>query len=483
MREILHLIDGRDTPTESGATFQTLNPASTQPIARVSLGEAVEVDLAVSSARSAFLEGSWSRCAPERRVEAMLRLAQLIRANTEEIAAIESQDSGKPLAQAEAEVTSGAQFFEHFAGLASLPVGRVYPTGPGYFAYSVREPYGVVAAIAPWNFPFLLACWKTAPALAVGNSVVLKMAEQTPISSHYLGRLALEAGFPPGVLNVLHGDGATGASLVRHPAVPKITFTGSTAVGKEILRAAADAIKSVHLELGGKSPNIVFDDAAPQTALAGSLFTGFHNVGQICTSGSRMLVHKPIAADFVDSLVEQVATLKVGDPTAAETQMGPVVSNEQFERVMGYIEAGKTAGARLAIGGKRAPGAGYFIEPTVFTDVTPDMSIAQEEIFGPVLSVMTFDSEDEAVELANNVMYGLAATVWTKDMGRSLRMANRIDAGIIWTNCPHYLPLNVPYEGHKMSGVGEDLGIEAGHEFTQLKSHLMAFETSEDGAS
>lgn len=441
----------------------------------VSRGEQDDVDRAVVAAREAFESGEWTRCAPETRSQAMRRLAGAIRENIDSLSEIESTDSGKPISQARDEIEAGAGFFEHFSALATLPNGKVYPTAAGYFAYSVREPYGVVGAIAPWNFPFLLACWKTAPALAVGNSVVLKMAEQTPLSAHHLGRLAAEAGLPTGVFNVVNGDGETGAALVRHPDVPKITFTGSTAVGQEIMRSSADRLKSVHLELGGKTPNIVFDDADFEAALAGSVFTGFHNTGQICTSGSRLLVHESISREFIAALVESVRSLEMGDPSSPATRLGPVVSKEHLQRIGAYVELGKAAGARVATGGRQVQGPGYFMEPTVFTDVTPEMRIAQEEIFGPVLSVLTFKSEDEAIALANGVTYGLAATLWTSDIARAHRVAERIDAGIIWTNCPHFLPLQVPYEGHKMSGIGEDLGVESVQEFTQLKSHLMAF--------
>lgn len=476
MELIPHIIGSERIPSQSGSTFETINPSTGRPIAEVAMGQKADVDLAVSRAAETFASGDWSRCEPEQRTRWLRNLANAILQEADTIAEIESADSGKPIAQAREEVEAGAGFFEHFSSLSTLPNGRVYPRESGRFAYSIREPYGVVGAIAPWNFPFLLACWKTAPALAVGNTVVLKMAEQTPLSTFHLGRLALEAGFPPGVLNVVHGDGSTGAELVRHPSVPKITFTGSTTVGQEIIRASADHLKSLHLELGGKTPNIVFDDADVQAALSGSTFTGFHNTGQICTSGSRLLVHQSVADEFIPALAESVRSLEVGDPSAPSTRLGPVVSREQMERVMSYVEAGKSEGARVLTGGNVIDSEGYYIEPTIFTNVAPEMTIAQQEIFGPVLSVMEFTDEAEAIDLANNVMYGLAATLWTNDIGRAFRIAESIDAGIIWTNCPHYLPLNVPYEGHKMSGLGEDLGVESAHEFTQLKSHLMAFE-------
>ena len=284
---------------------------------------------------------------------------------------------------------------------------------------------------------------------------------------------------PAGVFNIVHGDGpTTGAALVAHPHVKKLTFTGSTATGQAILRSAADHIKSVHLELGGKTPSLIFADADMDQAIAGSLFTAFYNTGQICTSGSRLLVQRSDADRIVEAFVERARKIKVGDPADASSQLGPLISQEQYERVTGYIEEGRRGGARLALGGGRPQvpvAGGYYVEPTIFVDVTPEMRIAKEEIFGPVLSVLTFEDEDEAIRIANDVMYGLAATVWTTDLRRAFRVAEKIDAGIIWTNCPHYLPVNVPYEGHKMSGLGEDLGVEALNTFTHLKTHCVNF--------
>jgi len=474
-----HFIDGEETPSASGRTFAAIDPSTAEEIGRVAFGEAEDVDRAVQSGKRAFESGAWSKAAPGERARVMRRLADLIRENADRIGRIESIDTGKPIAQATGEVVLAADFLTYFAGHAELPNGRTHPADAGYFVYSVREPYGVVGAISPWNYPFLLAAWKTAPALAAGNSVVLKMAEQSPLSTSELAKLTIEAGMPAGVFNVVHGDGpTTGAALVAHPDVPKLTFTGSTATGQAILRSAAEHIKSVHLELGGKTPNLVFADADLDQAIAGSLFTAFYNTGQICTSGSRLLVQKQKADDVIEAFVERARGITVGDPADSGTQLGPLISDEQYSRVTGYIEEGKRGGAKLALGGGRASvpvAGGYFVEPTIFVDVTPDMRIAKEEIFGPVLSVMTFDTEEEAIRIANDVMYGLAATVWTTDLGRAFRVAEKIDAGIIWTNCPHYLPVNVPYEGHKMSGLGEDLGIEALSEFTHLKTHCMNF--------
>ena len=481
---VKHMIGGHEVSSKSGRTFDSIDPSTGKVLAQVAFGEAEDVDEAVQSAKQAYEERVWAGMAPGERARILRRIGDHIRDKADEIGAVESADTGKPLGQATSEVVLAADFFTYFATHAELPDGRTHPADAGYFVYSKREPYGVVGAISPWNYPFLLACWKTAPALAVGNSVVLKMAEQSPLSTSHLARLVLEAGMPEGVFNVVHGDGpTTGAALVAHPDVPKLTFTGSTTVGKEILRVSSQWIKSVHLELGGKTPNIVFEDADRDQAIAGSLFTAFYNTGQICTSGTRLLVQRDAKDEIVEQFVERARKIRVGDPGAEGTQLGPLISREQLDRVTGYIEEGKRGGARLATGGGRIErgAGGYFIEPTVFTDVTPDMRIAQEEIFGPVLSVMTFKDEDEAVRIANNVLYGLAATVWTTDLGRAFRMAEKLEAGIIWTNCPHYLPVNVPYEGHKLSGLGEDLGIEALNTFTHLKTHCINFGGSKFG--
>ena len=476
---IQHFIGGKEVASVSGRTFSSIDPSTGEELAQVAFGGSDDVDHAVAAALAAFKACSWVKLAPAERAKRLRMLAILIHDHADVIGAIESRDTGKPLGQATGEVHLGADFITYFAGHAELPDGHTYPADAGYFVYSKREPYGVVGAISPWNYPFLLACWKTAPALAVGNSIVLKMAEQTPLSTAYLARLTLEAGIPAGVFNVVHGDGpTTGASLVAHPHVPKLTFTGSTAVGQAILRSAADNVKSVHLELGGKTPNIVFEDADLEQAIAGSIFTAFYNTGQICTSGSRILVQRKDADRFIDAIVTHAAAIRVGAPSEATTQLGPLISAEQHERVTGYIAEGKRAGARLVLGGGRASvpvSGGYYVEPTVFVDVKPEMRIAQEEIFGPVLSVLTFEDEDEAIQIANNVMYGLAATVWTNDLRRAFRISERLDAGIIWTNCPHYLPVNVPYEGHKLSGLGEDLGVEALNTFTHLKTHCINF--------
>jgi acyl-CoA reductase-like NAD-dependent aldehyde dehydrogenase len=479
MERVLHWIEGEAAASEDERCFDCFDPASGEVIATVALGAERDVDRAVRSGAAAYADGRWARMPGSERGRVLRRMAEGLRSRSDEFARLETLDTGKPISQTHGEVEDAASLLDYFSGLTEEAIGSVYPQKPGFFAYSRREPYGVVGAIAPWNFPLVLACWKTGPALAVGNSVVLKMAEQAPLTTARLGSLAQEAGMPDGVLNIVHGDGpTTGAALAAHPLVPKITFTGSTDTGRAILHAGAEHIKSVHLELGGKTANIVCADADIEQALAGTLFTSFFNAGQICTSGSRLLVAREIAADFVDAMTDRTRRLRTGDPSDETTNIGPLISAEQRDRVASYIEQGLSAGATAVVGG--APGVenrgGYFVRPTIFTGVQSDMTIAQEEIFGPVLSVMEFGHEDEAVALANDVPYGLAATVWTQDVGRAMRFAERIDAGIVWTNCPHHLTWNVPYEGFKVSGLGEDLGHESLNTFTQLKVHYLNFD-------
>lgn len=478
-RTALHLIDGEDVPSATGRTFDSVEPSTGSVLAAVSFGDEADVDRAVISAATAFEDRRWAGLAPAQRSRRMRRVAELLLDDTDRLAELEARDSGAPIGKARADVEAAAQLFYYFAQLPEHVAGRTYAGEHDYLLYSQRKPYGVVGAIAPWNFPLLLACWKSAPALAVGNSVVLKMAEQTPLTTGEVGRICLEAGIPPGVLNVVHGDGAvTGAALVRHPLVRKVTFTGSTEVGRQILRASAEHVKSVHLELGGKTPSVVFADANLDEAVDGSLFTTYFNSGQVCTSGSRILVQEQIAAEFTAAFAERAKHLVLGDPLTAGTQLGPLVSREQQERVRSYIELGRQEGATVLVGGQApqdVPAGGFFVAPTVFDGVRQNMRIAREEIFGPVATILTFTDEDDAVRQANDTEYGLAATVWTRDLGRTMRMADRLDAGIVWTNCPNHGAWNVPYEGHKQSGLGEDKGMECIETFTQLKVHHVNF--------
>jgi acyl-CoA reductase-like NAD-dependent aldehyde dehydrogenase len=478
--DVLHFIDGAARPSLGGETFLTFDPSKGTTHGVVAFGQAEDVDLAVSAAWRAYDGGHWRNLAPRERARRLRRIADLIRERLDSIAERETRDCGKPLRDARADVAAAASLIDYFATVPENVRGTVYAEEVGHFAYSRREPYGVVGAIAPWNFPFLNAVWKTIAALAVGNSVVLKMAEQSPVTSTLYAELCAEAGVPQGVLNVVHGDGpTTGAALACHPGVPKITFTGSTEVGKLILHYCADAVKSCHLELGGKTPNIVFADADLNQALAGSLFTSFFNSGQICTSGSRLLVQEGIAEEFLSALLDRVRGMRVGNPFEETTHLGPLISAEQLERVNGYIEDGIKSGARVLHGGRRPTepelADGYYLQPTVFDEITSDMKLGQEEIFGPVLSVLKFASDAEALSLANSVTYGLAATVWTRDLQRAMTAAERLEAGIIWTNAPHHMQWNIPYEGHKDSGLGEDLGLESIATFTRLKVNYMNF--------
>lgn len=479
---VLHFIDGSETASRSGRTFPTVNPADGTALEEVAYGGRDDVAAAVDSAAACFDRGDWRHLRPSERARRLRRVADAIRDQARELARLECADSGKPLTAAEADILSAADLADFASTLCEHDRGATYPQGPGCFVHSRREPYGIVGAIAPWNFPFLLAVWKTAPALAVGNSVVLKMAEQTPLTTAAYARLCAEAGLPAGALNVVHGDGATGEALVDDPRVEKITFTGSTQVGRRILERSARHVRSVHLELGGKTPNIVLADADIEQAIAGSLFTAFFNSGQICTAGTRLLVDETIADEFLQRLQARAEALVVGDPMDPGTQVGPLVSAEQRDRVERYIALGREAGASLLVGGGRQDGAGmeggFYVTPTIFGDVTSDMQIAREEIFGPVLSVLRFSDLEDAIRIANDTQYGLAATVWTTRLDHAMTMVDRLDAGILWVNCPHRLDWNVPYEGHKVSGSGEDLGVEAAAEFTKLKVSYMQYDGS-----
>lgn len=476
---VYHFIDGRAEQSQSQKTFASIDPATGTELARVAYGEEIDVDRAVSAAARTFNEGTWRHMPPPERGRRLRRVADLLRENAISLGALESSDTGKPLSNATAEVEQAATLMEYASALAEQVRGVVHPDVPGTFVHSRREPYGVVGAIAPWNFPLVLAAWKTAPALAVGNSVVLKMAEQTPLTTSAFAQLCAEAGIPAGALNVVHGDGATGAALVADPRVEKITFTGSTETGRAILREAANRVKSVHLELGGKSPNIVFADADLDRALEGTLFTAFANSGQICTAGTRLLLEASIADEFLERLRARAEALIVGLPQLGDTQLGPLISGDQRQRVERYIALGIEEGATLLSGGERPSASelagGFFVQPTIFTNVRMDMRIAREEIFGPVLAVTRFENDDEAVRLANDSDYGLSATVWTSRLDRALAMVDRLEAGIVWTNCPHRLAWQVPYEGHKQSGLGEDLGNEAIGTYTHLKVSYMQF--------
>jgi aldehyde dehydrogenase (NAD+) len=465
-------IGGEWADSASGSTFTTLNPATEEPLTQVAEGRAEDIDRAVKAARQAFAEGAWPRLSPSDRGRLLWKIGDLLEARLAEIAAVESLDSGKTITEASrVDVPLAADCFRYFAGWASKIEGETVPVRPTVFSYTQHEPLGVVGQIIPWNFPILLAAWKVAPALAAGNTVVLKPAEQTPLSALRLAEIAGEAGLPPGVLNVVPGFGPTaGAALVDHPQVDKIAFTGSTAVGQEIMRRASGTLKRLTLELGGKSPNVVFADADIDAAVRGASNGIFYNKGEVCTAGSRLFLEEALHDSFLDRLQAQTARLQQGDPLDPKTRLGPQVSEAQMTRVLSYIDKGKAEGARLVCGGSRLPGKGYFVRPTIFDDVAGHMTIAREEIFGPVLSVIRFRDIEEVVRSANDTPYGLAAAVWTRDIKKAHRVARALQAGTVWINTYGLFDSAVPFGGYKMSGFGRELGQHGLREYTQTKS-------------
>jgi acyl-CoA reductase-like NAD-dependent aldehyde dehydrogenase len=462
-----------------GGTFATINPATGDTIADVAEARAADIDRAVESARQAMGDKTWRRMNPHKRSRLLWKLADAIEANADELGALETADNGKPYFESrKVDLPSVIENFRYFAGLADKMEGATIPVAGPFLNYTLREPVGVVGCITPWNFPLSLATWKVAPALACGNAVILKPAEQTPLTALFLGELAASVGFPPGVLNVVPGFGETaGAALVRHPGVDAIAFTGSTEVGKIVMREAAETLKKVSLELGGKSPNIVFADADLKSAVHGASTGIFYGKGEVCAAGSRVLVERSVYDEFLEHFSARAAKMTVGDPMDAATRLGAIVSEEQLDRVMGYVEAGRSEGARLVTGGERTTvdGKGNFMTATVFADVDPDMTIAREEIFGPVASVIPFEDVDDAIDTANRTIYGLAAGVWTRDVGKAHRIASEIQAGTVWVNTYNQYDSASPFGGYKLSGFGRDLGREAALEkYTQVKSVWVA---------
>jgi len=465
------LIHGRRVAAASGRYFQTLNPATEAVIAEVAEADAADVDAAVRSARSAF-EGEWGRMRAADRGQLLLKLAERIRQDSENLIQLESLDSGKPLAAVRRQdLPAVLDTLSYYAGWADKINGQVIPVRTDALTYTVREPLGVVGAIIPWNFPLMIGMWKIAPALACGCTVVLKPAELTPLTALRIGELALEAGLPPGVLNVVPGFGKTaGAALVDHPDVDKITFTGSPVVGKQILKGAAGNLKRVTLELGGKSANIIFPDADLGAAVKAAASGIFFNAGQVCSAGSRILVHQDIHDEVVERLTARAGTVRIGDPADPGTAMGPLVSALQMRRVLDYIAVGQQEGARLAIGGTRRGEQGYFVNPTVFAGVEHAMRISQEEIFGPVATVIPFKDEADAVRLANGTNYSLAAGVWTAEVGRVHRMVRNLKAGTVWANTYGPTDIRLPWGGTRDSGFGREHGDAAIENFTEAKA-------------
>jgi phenylacetaldehyde dehydrogenase len=468
------LIDGKFVEAASGKTFASYNPATGEVLAQVPEGDREDIDRAVKAARKAF-DGRWRRMTPSERGQIIWKIGDLIERNAEELAQLESLDNGKPVAVARvADVPLAADLFRYMAGWATKIEGSTIPLsipGGGYLAYTLREPVGVAGQIIPWNFPLLMAAWKLGPALAAGCAVVLKVAEQTPLSALRLGELIAESGLPPGVVNIVTGFGETaGAALAAHPQVDKIAFTGSTEVGKLIVQAAAGNLKKVSLELGGKSPNVVFKDADLEAAIPGAASAIFFNHGQCCCAGSRLYVEKGVFDKVVDGIAEQARQIKLGPGMDLSTQMGPLVSEEQLGRVCGYLESGKKDGARAVIGGNRVGERGYFVAPTVLTAVKPDMKVYQEEIFGPVVTAMPFSDPSEVEAAANDTVYGLAAGVWTRDIAKAHSLAEQLHAGTVWINCYNVFDAALPFGGYKQSGWGREMGHEVLENYTETKS-------------
>jgi len=472
------LIDGKWVNAASGKTFPTYNPATGEVLAQVAEGDRQDIDAAVKAARKAFDSGPWSRLTASERGKLVWKLADLLEEHLEEFATLETLDNGKPLTVARAaDVPLAVEMFRYMAGWATklegttIPLSVPYTPGVNYHAYTLREPVGVVGQIIPWNFPLLMAAWKLAPALAAGCTVVLKPAEQTPLSALRLGELIMEAGFPDGAVNIVPGYGETaGAALAAHDLVDKIAFTGSTEVGKLIVHAATGNLKKVSLELGGKSPNVVFKDADMDVAIAGSASAIFFNHGQCCCAGSRLYVERPVFDRVVEGVAAKAKKIRVGSGLEPDTSMGPLVSEEQLQRVCNYLEIGLSEGATAVAGGKKLGDKGYFVEPTVLVNTKDNMRVVQEEIFGPVVAAIPFDDPEELMPRANDTVYGLAAGIWTKDISKAHRMAASLRAGTVWINCYNIFDAALPFGGYKQSGWGREMGKDVLALYTQTKS-------------
>jgi aldehyde dehydrogenase (NAD+) len=468
-------IGGKWVDSASGKTYPTINPATAEPLTRIADGDARDADAAVQAARRAFESPAWAEMSASDRGKILWKIGDLIDKYNEELGTLETLDNGKPIFEScQVDMPMVAEVFRYFAGWATKIHGETVPVRGPFLQYTLREPIGVVAAIVPWNFPLLLASWKVAPALAAGNTVVLKPAPWTPLTALRLAEIAQEAGLPDGVLNVVTGSSdELGRALVRHPGVDKIAFTGSTMTGKEIARVSADSLKHVTLELGGKSPNIVFADSDLDAAVRGATIGIFYGKGEVCAAGSRLFVERKVHDDFMQKLIDRTKKVQAGDPLDPQTKFGALVSESQMNKVLGYIESGKTEGAKLVAGGARAQfgnGNGYFVQPTVFDGVKNEMTIAREEIFGPVLATIEFGDADEAIREANKNPYGLAAAVWTRDIAKAHRVARRLEAGTVWINTYNNYDPAAAFGGYKMSGYGRELSMHALESYTQVKS-------------
>ena len=473
-REYKLFINGEPADPQSGEVAELAEPATGAPLAKVAMGGEADVDRAVEAAQAA-LSGAWLKASPNERSRLLHALADAVHENRKELAELEARNLGKAISQVKAELAQGVENFRFYASAIGSIAGRSNPVGRSPLFYSLKEPVGVCGQIVPWNYPFMLTTWKLAPALAAGCTVVLKPAHLTPLTALRLAELASEVGFPPGVVNVVPGDGpTTGAYLVQHPGVDKVSFTGSTQSGAEIMRLAAGSIKRVTLELGGKSPNVVFADANVDDAIPSSVWSIYYAAGQSCEARSRVLVERPLYDDFVSRFAEAAGKLKVGDPLDGESQMGSLVSQEHRDRVHGFVEKGREEGAEVVTGGELQDGKGAFYPPTVLAGVESSMVVAQEEIFGPVATVIPFEDEKDAVRIANDTRYGLMATVWTGDPARGHRLARQIKAGTVGINMPFTAFPGIPFGGYKQSGFGRELGLETLDDYLETKSVLVS---------
>jgi aldehyde dehydrogenase (NAD+) len=465
------LINNEWVDASDGKTFDTYNPATAEVIAKVAHATAKDVDMAVKAARRALEAGPWGRMDAADRGRLMFKLADRIEQEAGELAMLESLNSGKTIRDSRGDMQGVVNTLRYYAGWADKIEGRTVPVRGSFLSYTLRQPVGVVGQIIPWNFPLLMLAWKWGPALACGNTVIMKAAEQTPLSAIRVGELAIEVGFPPGVINLLQGMGeTTGQAMVVHPGIDKIAFTGHVDTAKLIQKNAAETLKRTTFELGGKSPNVIFADADMDQAVEGAFHAIYFHCGQCCTAGSRLFVEEKVRKEFVERLAGRAKQRKIGDPLEESTEQGPQVSQEQMDKILGYIDQGQKAGAKLVTGGERVGAKGYFVSPTIFDNVKDDMSIAKDEIFGPVVTVLPFKTMEEVVERANNTPYGLAAAVWTKNIDKAHLFAKQVKSGTVWVNCYHVVDTTTPFGGFKMSGQGRENGEAALEHYTELKT-------------